>query len=112
MTTQRSHKMKELNNLFIKATTAGKIIRAFRTNFHITQKEMCEIIDVTETNLSAIENDRREIGVDLATRIGAFLGIHPSLLLFPNGQEAEINKHKDIIKKAKKLLDKKLKQTG
>ena len=64
------------------------------------------------TNLSAIENDRREIGTQLAIRIGAFLGIHPSLLLFPNGQEAEVNKHKDIIRKAKRLLDKKLKQAG
>ncbi len=104
--------MKELNNVFVKATTAGKIIKAFRVNFHITQKEMSEVVGITETNLSAIENDRREIGVELATRIGAFLGIHPSLLLFPNGQDAEVNKHKDIIRKAKRLLDKKLKQTG
>ncbi len=104
--------MKNLNNLFIKATTAGKMIKAFRTNFHVTQKEMSEVVGISETNLSAIENDRREIGTELATRIGAFLGIHPSLLLFPNGQEAEVNKHKDIIRKAKRLLDKKLKQTG
>ncbi|PWU20552.1 MAG: hypothetical protein C5B49_04080 [Bdellovibrio sp.] len=104
--------MKDLQHLFIRNTTAGTIIRAFRTNFHITQKEMSEVIGVPETNLSAIENDRREIGVDLATRIGAFLGIHPSLLLFPNGQEAEIKKHKMIIQKAKRLLDKKIRQTG
>lgn len=104
--------MTELNNLFIKATTTGKMIKAFRTNFKITQKEMSEVVGISETNLSAIENDRREIGVELATRIGAFLGIHPSLLLFPNGQEAEVNKHKDIIRKAKRLLDKKLSQTG
>ncbi len=104
--------MKDLNSFFIDKRTAGEIIRAFRKNFRITQKEMCEVIGITETNLSAIENGRREIGVDSATRIGAFLGIHPSLLLFPNGQDAEVKKHKDIIKKAKKLLDKKMKQTG
>ncbi len=104
--------MKELNNVFVKTTTAGKIIRAFRTNFHVTQKEMSEVVGISETNLSAIENDRREIGVELATRLGAFLGIHPSLLLFPNGQEVEVNKHREIARKAKRLLDKKLKQTG
>lgn len=104
--------MKELNSLFIKATTAGKMIKAFRAGFNVTQKEMSEVVGISETNLSAIENDRREIGIELATRIGAFLGIHPSLLLFPNGQEAEVNKHRDIIRKARRLLDKKIKQTG
>lgn len=104
--------MKELNKLFIKTTTAGKIIKAFRVNFNVTQKEMSEVVGISETNLSAIENDRREIGVELATRIGAFLGIHPSLLLFPNGQDIEVSKHQDIIRKAKQLLNKKLKKTG
>ncbi len=104
--------MKELNNLFVKPTTTGKIIKSFRTNFRITQKEMCHVVGITETNLSAIENDRREIGVELATRLGAFLGVHPSILLFPNGQEAELHKHKNIIRKAQRLLDKKIKQAG
>ena len=104
--------MKELNDLLIKQTTAGRIIRAFRDNFRVTQREMSEVVGITETNLSAIENDRREIGVELATRLGAFLGIHPSLLLFPNGQDAEVSKHKDIIRKARRLLEKKMKRTG
>lgn len=104
--------MKELRDLFIKPTTAGKIIKAFRANFRITQRELSEVVGITETNLSAIENGRREIGVELAIRLGAFLGIHPSLLLFPNGQEAEINKHRDIIRKARRLLDRKMKRTG
>lgn len=102
--------MKSMNDFFIKETTAGKMIRSFRTNFQITQKELSEVIGISETNLSAIENDRRELGVALATRIGAFLGIHPSLLLFPNGQASAIEKHKDIIKKAKKLKAQKLKK--
>src|SRR5262245_49662919 len=103
MITQGSESMKDLNHLFFRPTTAGKIIKSFRTNFRITQKEMSEAVGITETNLSAIENDRREIGVEVATRIGAFLGIHPSQLLFPNGQDEELKKHKDIIQKAKQL---------
>ncbi len=99
--------MKNLNFLFQTKTTAGKVIRAFRKNFNITQKEMADTIGISETNLSAIENDRREIGVDLATRFGAFLGIHPSLLLFPNGQEEALKEHKDIIAKAQKLFNRK-----
>lgn len=102
--------MKEMNDFFIKKTTAGKIIKSFRTNFNITQQEMSEAIGISSTNLSAIENDRRDLGVDMATRIGAFLGIHPSLLLFPNGQELAVKKHKNIIKKANKIKSNKLKK--
>lgn len=102
--------MKSMNDFFIKKTSAGKIIKSFRTNFGITQQEMSDTIGISATNLSAIENDRRELGVDLATRISAFLGIHPSLLLFPNGQDVAIKKHKDIIKKAEKLKSEKLKK--
>ena len=99
--------MKELDSLFIKKTTTGKIIRSFRTNFNITQSEMSEAIGISPTNLSAIENDKRDIGVEIATRIGAFLGLNPSILLFPNGQEAAINNYRDIVKKADKIKSKK-----
>ncbi|MCB0407765.1 MAG: helix-turn-helix transcriptional regulator [Bdellovibrionales bacterium] len=102
--------MKDMNHFFIQKTTAGKIVKSFRTNFNITQQEMSDVIGISSTNLSAIENDRRELGVDLATRIGAFLGINPSLLLFPNGQDDALQKHRGIIKKAEKLKAKKLKK--
>ena len=102
--------MKEMNDFFIKKTSAGKIIKSFRNNFNITQQEMSTAIGISSTNLSAIENDRRDLGVEMATRIGAFLGIHPSLLLFPNGQEAAVKKYKGIIKKAIKIKSEKLKE--
>jgi len=99
-----------MSSFFIKETSTGGIIKAFRKNFNVTQKEMADIIGINESNMSAIENDRREIGTDLATRIGAFLGIHPSLLLFPNGQEEAMALHKDIQRKAKHLINEKLKK--
>ena len=99
--------MKELDSLFNTKTTSGKIIKSFRVTLNITQKEMSEAIDISPTNLSAIENDKRDIGVEIATRIGAFLGINPSILLFPNGQQAAILKHRDIVKKAERIKSKK-----
>lgn len=100
--------MKEMNDFFIKKTTTGKIIKSFRKNFNLTQKEIADVIGINESNMSAIENDKREIGTDLASRLGAFLGINPSILLFPNGQDQAVNSHKDIIKKAKKLITSKM----
>ena len=103
--------MKSMNNFFNHPTTAGKMIKAFRHNFNITQKEMAAVIGINESNMSAIENDRREIGVDLASRIGAFLGIHPALLLFPNGQKEVMFKYRDILQEAKKLIQTKIKKS-
>ncbi|MEI8346701.1 MAG: helix-turn-helix transcriptional regulator [Pseudomonadota bacterium] len=104
--------MKDMAGYFHKQTTTGKIIKSFRKNFNITQKEIADIIGINESNMSAIENDRREIGVDLATRLGAFLGIHPSILLFPNGQEEAIHKYRNILNEAKKLIQIKLKKVS
>ena len=69
-------------------TTTGKIIKAFRENFRITQCELAKITGIAETNLSAIENDRVEVGVKRAVLIATALGLNPSQLLFPNGVEA------------------------
>ena len=101
--------MKNMNSFFLKKTTAGKIIKSFRNNFNITQKEIADTIGINESNMSAIENDKREIGVGLATRIGAFIGINPSILLFPNGQDEAIAEHKEILKKAQKIIQIKIK---
>ncbi|MEK6772933.1 MAG: helix-turn-helix transcriptional regulator [Bdellovibrionota bacterium] len=52
-------------------TTPGKVIRAFRKNFNITQQELAEVTGIAETNLSAIENDKVEIGVKRAVQVAS-----------------------------------------
>lgn len=73
-------------------TSTGKIIKAFRENFKITQNELAQITGIAGTNLSAIENDKVEIGVKRAVLIATTLGLNPSQLLFPNGVEATYSK--------------------
>ena len=65
----------------------GKVVRAFRKNFGFTQAEIGKLIDVAESNLSAIENDSRPIGPELAVRFAAVFGISPAFILFPEGSE-------------------------
>ena len=102
--------MKNLSHLFnVKDNTPGKIIRAFRTNFNITQKELCEIVGIHENNLSAIENNRRDIGAHTAKKIAAFFGIDPSSILFPNGAKDATREYQEIRRKADQLLKKKRK---
>ena len=89
-------------------TTSGGVIKAFRKNFHITQTELAEITGIAETNISAIENNKIDIGVKRAVFIAAALGIDPSLILFPNGYEDSYGKDLKMIQQASvRLLSKK-----
>ncbi len=67
--------------------TPGKVVRAFRKNFGFTLEEIDRLTHAGTTNLSAIENDNRPLGLDLAVRLAAVFGINPGLILFPEGIE-------------------------
>jgi len=88
--------------------TPGQVVRAFRTNFGLTLKELEQITGVSYTNLSAIEHDRIDVGVRRAVLIAAAFGIEPQQILFPHGYERP--EHDDAEKvraRAKRFLDKK-----
>ena len=64
----RENKMKDLEKLFSqREDTAGKIIQSFRRNFKISQAELCAITGISEKYLSAVENDKRPIGLEVAS---------------------------------------------
>lgn len=95
---------KDLMDFLPKTSTAGSIIRAFRKNFKVTLKELAKLTGIPESNLSALENDKIEMGVKRATLIGAALGISPESLLFPNGKSQYEKEAGAIRKAASKLL--------
>ena len=102
--------MKDLEKFFSqKDDTAGKIIKSFRQNFRITQSELCEVTGISEKYLSAVENDKRPIGLEVASKIAVFFNFDPSFLLFPNGVQELNSLYPDIQKQAKKLISKKRK---
>lgn len=49
--------------------TTGKILKAFRNRFGLTQKEVANAVGISVSNLSALENDKRNIGAELAGRL-------------------------------------------
>lgn len=81
-------------------TTSGEVVRAFRKNFQLTQQELAEITGLTDTNISAIENDRIDIGIKRSVLIAAAFGIDPSLILFPNGFESSFSKDVKTVRQA------------
>ncbi|HND86127.1 MAG TPA: helix-turn-helix transcriptional regulator [Pseudobdellovibrionaceae bacterium] len=96
-------KTKNPLEVFRSATTSGSLVKSWRTNFEIPQEEMAFACGISQANLSAIENGRRDIGPRIALRLSAFMGISPEIILYPSGVEAEpefieVKKRKEKIK--------------
>lgn len=83
-------------------TTTGDIIKAFRKNFDIAQDDIAWACGLSQANLSAIENNRRSLGPKVAVKLAAFLGISPTILLFPNGYQ-NLEEYKEVLSKKKKV---------
>ena len=83
--------------------TPGKIVRARRESLRLTQKDVFELTGIKATFLSAVENDKRNLGVNTASKIAAAIGLHPSSILFPDDFDVDKEIAK-IIKKREKLL--------
>lgn len=80
---------KKPSDVFRSAKTTGELIKAFRENFEIRQDDMAHACKISQANLSAIEQGRREVGAKLALRLAAFMGMSPDVVLYPNGYESE-----------------------
>ena len=52
-----------------KYTEAGALLRGLRYREDLTQREFAAILNITQANLSAMENGKRNIGKELAKRI-------------------------------------------
>lgn len=84
--------------------TTGKILKAFRNRFGLTQKEVSKTVGISTSNLSALENDKRNIGAELAGRFSVIYGVRIERLLFPNGLK-DLKGYKKLEKLKSKLED-------
>ncbi len=108
MTKNRGDAMEFLNQFFPDKLTTGRVIQAKRKNFGITLDEVSQITGIDIGNLSAIENDKKQIGVKTATKIGFAVGLHPSTILFPDGYETGDPELEVMKEKGEELLEKKI----
>ncbi len=107
--------MKNLRDLKVLQveSTPGRVVRAFRKNFGITLEELEKITGISQSNLSAIENDKIELGVRRAELLAAALGLEPSVILFPQNREGRLAKElKEIRTRAKRIIGKKMEAAG
>ena len=79
---------------FVKArvhvtVTPGEAIKIMRELQSLSQNDLAHITGISQSNLSALENDVRQLGRDRAIVLAKALGVHPAVLLFP---DYEMNK--------------------
>jgi DNA-binding XRE family transcriptional regulator len=55
--------------------TPGKLVRVYRERAGLTLVELARAVGTKYPNLSAIENDRRGVGLALARKLGTVLGV-------------------------------------
>ena len=64
--------------------TVGESVRILRELQQLTQSELCARTGLSQSTISAIENDRVNLGVERAKVLARALECHPAVLVFPN----------------------------
>ncbi len=63
--------------------SAGESVRIIRELQELSQNALAEITGIPQSTLSAIENDRVNLGVERAKVLARGLKCHPAVLVFP-----------------------------
>ncbi len=64
--------------------TPGEMLRTLRELQEFTQKELASATGISQSNISAMENDRSQIGRERALVLANVLKVHPAVILFPD----------------------------
>ena len=79
--------------------SSGEILRGLRLKIGLSQDQLAELTGIARPNLSGLENDRIEMTSHYAEIFAAVFKVHPSEILYPNGN---VKKSSEILKLEKK----------
>jgi transcriptional regulator with XRE-family HTH domain len=63
--------------------SVGESVRIIRELQELSQNDLSELTGIPQSTISAIENDRVNLGVERAKVIARALSCHPAVLVFP-----------------------------
>ncbi|MGA7981976.1 MAG: helix-turn-helix transcriptional regulator [Chromatiaceae bacterium] len=63
--------------------SVGESVRILRELQELSQNELAELTGISQSTISAIENDRVNLGVERAKILARALKCHPAVLVFP-----------------------------
>ena len=69
--------------------SVGESVRILRELQELTQSELAELTKIPQSTISAIENNRINLGVERAKIIARALKCHPAVLVFPGWDVAK-----------------------
>ena len=69
--------------------SVGESVRIIRELQELSQAQLAEITGIPQSTISAIENDRINIGVERAKVLARALKCHPAVLVFPGWEVKE-----------------------
>jgi len=74
------------------ALTTGEVIRMLRELKDWTQQELAKRSGISATNLSALENEKVEIGKKRVEQLAKAFDVHPAIIMFPEYEAKEIRR--------------------
>ncbi len=90
---------KVLENLLGEDLSSGEVLRGLRVKSGLSQDELAELTGIQRSNLSALENDRTQMTSYYAEIFSAVFKVHPSDILYPNGN---VKKTAELLKLEKR----------
>jgi transcriptional regulator with XRE-family HTH domain len=63
--------------------SVGESVRIIRELQELSQNQLSQITGIPQATISAIENDRVQLGVERAKVLARALKVHPGVLVFP-----------------------------
>ena len=63
--------------------SVGESVRIIRQLQELSQNQLSEVTGIPQSTISAIENDRINLGVERAKVLARALRCHPAVLVFP-----------------------------
>lgn len=64
--------------------TVGESVKIMRELQELSQNELAELTGIPQSTISAIENERINLGIERAKTLARALKCHPAVLVFPN----------------------------
>ena len=64
--------------------TPGEMLSTLRELQELSQAELAELSGMSQSNISALESETRQIGRERALALAIALKVHPAVILFPD----------------------------
>ena len=71
------------------SVSVGESVRLVRELQELSQTDLAALTGIPQSTISAIENERINLGVERAKAIARALRVHPAVLVFPGWEVAQ-----------------------